>query len=125
MIVDDSILARKALEKSLSGDPEISIVGMASNGKEALQRIPEFQPEVMTCDLEMPEMDGVETLMHVRKQFPQVKVIILSSLTQPNSPKEAICKNLGASAVLAKPKEHSNLKISERKDELLETIKRV
>ena len=123
MIIDDSLLARKAIETVLEEDPEISIVGSAPNGKVALPLIAEHKPQVVTCDLEMPEMDGVHTLMEIRKQFPQVKVIILSSLSQPNSPKEKLCRNLGAYAVLAKPMENSNIRLAEQKVELLAKIK--
>jgi len=123
MIIDDSILARKALEKTFQTDPEFEVVGMAGNGREALEKIPQCTPTVVTCDLEMPVMDGVETLMHLRQKHPGLKVVILSSLTQPNSKKEQICKNLGAHAVLAKPMEHSNLKVAEKGLEILSTIK--
>ncbi len=125
MIIDDSLLARKAIETAIEGDPEISIVGTAPNGKVALPLIGEHKPQVVTCDLEMPEMDGVHTLMEIRKQYPQVKVIILSSIVQPNSPKEKLCRNLGAHAVLAKPIQNSNMGAAEQKEELLAKIKGV
>jgi two-component system chemotaxis response regulator CheB len=124
LIVDDSLLARNAIQRALEQDPEIQVVGMASNGEEALEKIADLNPSVMTCDMEMPVMDGVQTLMQVRKQYPAVKVIVLSSLTQPNSTKEQICRNLGAFAVMAKPVRQSNLNAVTDGGELLQHIRR-
>jgi two-component system chemotaxis response regulator CheB len=124
LIVDDSLLARNAIQRALEQDPEIRVVGMASNGEEALEKIADLNPSVMTCDMEMPVMDGVQTLMQVRKQYPGVKVIVLSSITQPNSTKEQICRNLGAFAVMAKPVRQSNLNAVTDGDELLQHIRR-
>lgn len=123
LIVDDSLLARNAIQRALEQDPEVQVVGTAGNGEEALDKIADLQPAVLTCDMEMPVMDGVQTLMQVRKQYPHIKVIVLSSLTQPNSQKEQICKNLGAFAVMAKPVKQSNLNAITDGSELLHNIR--
>lgn len=122
MIVDDSLLARNAIQQALEGDPQIMVVGTTSNGEEALNRMMELKPAVITCDMEMPVMDGVQTLMQVRSHHPHVRVIVLSSLTQPNSVKEQLCHNLGAFAVLAKPQKHSNLNAVENAGDLIQAI---
>jgi two-component system chemotaxis response regulator CheB len=124
LIVDDSLLARNAIQRALEQDAEVQVVGTAGNGEEALDLIADLQPSVMTCDMEMPVMDGVQTLMQVRKQYPHIKVIVLSSLTQPNSTKEQICRNLGAYAVMAKPVKQSNLNAITDGTELLQHIRR-
>jgi len=124
LIVDDSLLARNAIQRALEQDPEVQVVGLAANGEEALDKIAELSPAVMTCDMEMPVMDGVQTLMQVRKQYPEIKVIVLSSITQPNSTKEQICRNLGAYAVMAKPVKQSNLNAITDGTELLQHIRR-
>ncbi|MDH4120863.1 MAG: response regulator [Deltaproteobacteria bacterium] len=109
LICDDSFLARKAIKRIIEQDPTIQVVAEAKNGKEALTLAQEHQPEVMTCDMEMPVMDGIQTLMEIRKVLPRIKVIVLSSITQPQSEKEKLCRSLGAYAVIAKPVEHSDL----------------
>lgn len=124
MIVDDSFLARTAIEKVLKTDANIEVVGMAANGKEALELIPVLKPTVITCDMEMPVMDGIQTLMAVRKQFPEIKVIVLSSITQEHSAKTLLCKNLGAFEIMAKPEAHSNLMAADNSDQLIENIHR-
>jgi len=124
MIVDDSLLARNAIQRALEVDKHIEIVGTAGHGMEALQKIPALLPDVMTCDMEMPEMDGVQTLMSVRKQFPKVKVIVLSSITQPNSAKEQLCRNLGAFAVMAKPVKNPNMNAITDGTDLIQNIHR-
>ena len=124
LIVDDSLLARKAIERVLQTDKEIDVVGTAVDCREALDKISELKPSVITCDMEMPVMDGVQTLMHMRKEFPHVKVIVLSSLTQPDSIKERLCRNLGAFVVMAKPKMHSDMNAAGDANELIRNIRR-
>lgn len=123
MVIDDSLLARKAIENMLGEDPGIEVVVTANNGRDALSKIGSFSPDVVTCDLEMPVMDGVQTLMNLRRDYPDIRVIILSSIAQPDSEKEQLCRNLGAHAVLAKPTEHSNLRVVEKRNELLSAVK--
>ncbi|MBI4083480.1 MAG: response regulator [Candidatus Lambdaproteobacteria bacterium] len=125
LIVDDSMLARKSIEAALAEAPGVQVVGMAGNGEEGLQKMAALKPSLVTCDIEMPVMDGIQMLMQLRKHFPQVKVIMLSSLTQPNSKKEQLCRNLGAHAVLAKPMEHSNVRAASNRAELLATVQRL
>lgn len=82
LVVDDSVVIRRLVSQALSEDPGIEVVGVASNGVLALQRIPQLNPDVITLDVEMPEMDGLETLKHVRRDFPNVRVIMFSTLTR-------------------------------------------
>lgn len=81
-IVDDAPFIRKAMARVLSADPEIEIVGEASNGMEALETIGAARPDVVTLDVNMPGIDGLTTLRELRKRYPQVAVVMLSSLTQ-------------------------------------------
>ena len=65
LIVDDSAVIRKVLSNMLASDPEIVVAGTAGNGHQALARIPEARPDLITLDIEMPGMDGLETLVEI------------------------------------------------------------
>ena len=71
LIVDDSTVIRRLLTDSLSSDPEIEIVGTAPNGKIALAKLPQLTPDVVTLDIEMPEMDGLEATRMICAQWPK------------------------------------------------------
>ncbi|MGQ9499841.1 MAG: protein-glutamate methylesterase/protein-glutamine glutaminase [Dissulfurimicrobium sp.] len=81
LIVDDSLVFRKILAEALDKDHGIRIVGSAANGKEALQLIRTLRPHLVVLDVEMPEMDGLQTLDEIRRQRLDVGVIMFSSLT--------------------------------------------
>jgi two-component system, chemotaxis family, protein-glutamate methylesterase/glutaminase len=82
LVVDDSVVIRRLVTQALSEDPGIEVVGSASNGVLALQRIPQLNPDVITLDVEMPEMDGLETLAHVRREYKDLRIIMFSTLTR-------------------------------------------
>lgn len=82
LVVDDSAVIRRVVTQVIEQDPELNVVGTASNGAIALQRIPQLNPDVLTLDIEMPEMDGLETLRRLRREYPQLRVIMLSTLTE-------------------------------------------
>ena len=103
MIVDDSSVVRRAVTDALSTDPGISVVGTASNGKIALQRIMQWNPEVLILDLEMPESDGFELLRALRADFPNIRTIMFSSATQKGASQTIEALSLGASDYVAKP----------------------
>jgi two-component system, chemotaxis family, protein-glutamate methylesterase/glutaminase len=99
MIVDDSPMMRLIIQSMLSDDPSLRLVGTASNGREALDKLPTLEPDLILLDIEMPEMSGLDFLRKARAQT-QAKVIVLSSLADEAS-KEALA--LGADAVISKP----------------------
>lgn len=78
LIVDDQNLTHKLIETYLKPEAEINIVGFASNGREAIEKIPRFQPDVVLMDVEMPIMDGLSATRIITQQFPQTKVLILT-----------------------------------------------
>ena len=103
LIVDDSVMVRKAVSDALSKDPEIEIIGTASNGKIALQRISQHQPDVLILDIEMPEADGFFVLGSIRRDYPSLRTIMFSSLTQHGAVKTIEALSLGAHDYVSKP----------------------
>ncbi|MGR5906752.1 response regulator [Bacillus paranthracis] len=81
LLVDDHTVVLKGLAFFLSTQEDIELVGEASNGKEALVKVGETNPDVVLMDLYMPEMDGVETTACIKKEYPDVKVIVLTSFS--------------------------------------------
>src|SRR6266478_372903 len=75
LIVDDSAVIRRVLSDLLASDPEIVVAGTAGNGSQALARIPEISPDLVTLDIEMPGMNGLETLAEIRRLHPKLPVI--------------------------------------------------
>ncbi len=81
LVVDDASMFRRAITEALNKIPDVQVVGSAATGKLALQRIAELEPDVMTLDIDMPGMDGLEVLDALREQGRDVGVIVVSALT--------------------------------------------
>lgn len=81
MVVDDSALYRQLVRNVLRGVSEVEVVGVACSGREALEKIPEMQPDLLTLDVQMPEMNGLELLHEIKRRRLPIKSIMLSSLT--------------------------------------------
>jgi two-component system, chemotaxis family, protein-glutamate methylesterase/glutaminase len=121
IIVDDSAFVRKVVREMLSRSPQIDVVGMARNGEDALQMVEQLNPDVVTCDLVMPEVNGVEFVRRqmVRKPVP---ILILSS-----SPEDAeqVLEALDAGAVdfIQKPTALANDELLFMRDALIQKVK--
>lgn len=103
LVVDDSALVRKILSEGLSKDPMIKVVGAAVDPYQARDMIIKLRPDVMTLDVEMPKMDGVEFLKKLMPQFP-IPTIMVSSLTQRGAKITLDALEAGAVDLVAKPK---------------------
>lgn len=104
LIVDDSAIVRKVFSEELIKDPDIEVVGTASNPYIARDKIVKLKPDVITLDIEMPMMDGITFLEKLMKHYP-MPVIIVSSLTNNNAGLAMKAMELGAVEVLSKPGE--------------------
>jgi two-component system, chemotaxis family, protein-glutamate methylesterase/glutaminase len=104
LVVDDSALMRKLIPMILERDPQIEVVGTAMDGAFALKKIAELQPDVVTLDLEMPRMDGIETLRTIMRHVP-LPVIVFSTHSKEGAYSTFKALALGAIDFVAKPKE--------------------
>ncbi len=103
LIVDDSVVFRKVLSDLLASDPEIVVAGTAGNGSQALARIAEIKPDVVTLDVDMPGMNGMEALVEIRKLYAKLPVIMFSALTERGATATLDALARGASDYVAKP----------------------
>lgn len=103
LLVDDSAVIRRAITSMLSSDPEIMVVGNAGNGTQALERIPRLKPDLIILDIEMPGMDGLETLVEIRKLYRKLPVIMFSTLTERGAAATLDALARGASDYMTKP----------------------
>jgi two-component system chemotaxis response regulator CheB len=104
LVVDDSALMRKLIPLILERDPDIEVVGTAMDGAFALKKIAELQPDVVTLDLEMPRMDGIETLRTIMRNAP-LPVIVFSTHSKEGAYSTFKALALGAIDFVAKPKD--------------------
>ena len=103
LIVDDTIVYRKIVSDILAEIPDIEVVGTASNGKIALSKIATLEPDLITLDIEMPEVNGIEVLAHIRKEKWDVGAIVLSTLTHEGGDMTITALELGAFDFIPKP----------------------
>lgn len=107
LIVDDSSIMRRTIERHLS-DQDIEIVGMAGNGKEALEMVSTHAPDAVTLDITMPEMDGLSCLEKIMEIAPSTRVMIITALSDKLTGLQALDK--GARGYLYKPVNSNDLK---------------
>ena len=103
LVVDDSAVMRRIIATALSKHPQLAVVGYAANGLQAIARVRELQPDVLTLDMDMPELDGLGALREIRKGSPNLPIIMFSTLTQPGAPASALALAAGASDYVCKP----------------------
>jgi two-component system chemotaxis response regulator CheB len=103
LIVDDSVVIRRIVSDIISGDPDLEVAGVAANGRIALDKIPQTNPDIVTLDVEMPEMDGLQALKGLSKTYPRLPVIMFSTLTERGSTATIDALSLGASDYVTKP----------------------
>jgi two-component system chemotaxis response regulator CheB len=103
LVVDDSVVVRRMVSDALSADPQLEVVGAAANGKIALAKIPQVNPDIIILDVEMPELDGLATLERIRKSLPALPVIMYSTLTRRGAEATLDALAKGATDYVTKP----------------------
>ncbi len=103
LVVDDTIIYRKVVSDILDELPDVEVVGVAHNGKIALSKISFLKPDLLTLDIEMPEMNGIEVLDHIKKGNLPTGAIVLSTLTQNGADMTMRALDLGAFDFIPKP----------------------
>jgi two-component system chemotaxis response regulator CheB len=123
LVVDDSAVVRHLVSEMISGDPDLEVVGTASNGRIALEKIRQLAPDVVTLDVDMPVLDGLETLRTLRAENPVLPVLMLSSLTRQGASLTLDCLYHGATDYVAKPSAADVDALARLRAELLPRIK--
>jgi two-component system chemotaxis response regulator CheB len=124
LVVDDSAFMRKAISLMLESDPEIEVVGMASNGEDGIEMALKLKPDVITLDIEMPRMDGLTALKRIMSENP-TPVMMISSLTTEGAEATLEALTLGAVDFIPKQLSFVALDIVKIKEELLAKIKHI
>lgn len=122
LVVDDSPVVRQTLTEIFNSDPEIEVMGTASDPYVAVRRIKDELPDVVSLDIEMPRMDGLTFLRKVMAQHP-LPVVMISTLTESGSDKAMEALAYGAAEVVAKPKIHTRELLQESTIMLCDAIK--
>lgn len=108
LVADDAVVVRRLLTEAISQDPQLEVAAAAANGKLALQRLAQVQPDAVVLDVDMPEMDGIATLKELRKLYPKLPVIMFSAHTDKGAATAIEALISGASDCLGKPTDLPN-----------------
>jgi two-component system chemotaxis response regulator CheB len=125
LVVDDSVVIRRLVTHALGEDQSLDVVGSAPNGAIGLARIPQINPDVVTLDIEMPEMDGLEMLRQIRKTYKDLRVIMFSTLTERGASATMEALSLGADDYVTKASNAGSLdrSMATLRSELIPKIK--
>jgi two-component system chemotaxis response regulator CheB len=103
MVVDDSVVVRKIVTDVLSEDPMINVVGTAPNGRLAVAKLEQLKPDLITMDIEMPDMNGIEAVRAIRATRSRVPIIMFSTLTERGASATLDALSAGANDYVTKP----------------------
>ena len=121
LVVDDSAFMRKLITDFLSSSEHLEVVATARNGKDALEKIEKYKPDVVTLDVEMPVLNGIEALKAIMENSP-LPVIMLSSTTKEGAENTILAMNYGAIDFIAKPSGAISLDLHKVKEELVAKV---
>lgn len=122
LVVDDSAFMRRVIGEAIASQPDMELVGTAINGLDALLKVERMQPDVLTLDIEMPEMDGLTALRHLMARYPR-PVVMLSSVTHAGAAATIRALTIGAVDFVGKPSGSISLDFQRVRDELLTKIR--
>jgi two-component system chemotaxis response regulator CheB len=122
LIVDDSAFMRKVLEEIIRTDSRLEVVGQAKDGREAITMAQSLQPDVMTMDLNMPRMDGLQATQHIMTQNPR-PILIVSSESRQGAASTLRALELGAIDFVTKPSSGIDLDMKNVSEELLSKLR--
>ncbi len=122
LVVDDSFLMRRIISDVVNSDPQLEVVGKAKNGKEALEMLAAFNPDVVTLDINLPERNGIDVLTDIMRIKP-TKVIMLSAYTRVGASATIKALELGAVDFIAKPSGEISLGLKKLRSEIIDKIK--
>ncbi|OUL23716.1 chemotaxis response regulator protein-glutamate methylesterase [Nostoc sp. 106C] len=125
LVVDDAVVVRSRVSKILSSDSELEVVGVAANGRIALAKIPQVNPDVIVLDVEMPDLNGLETLAAIREIYSHLPVIMFSTSTRTGATATLEALSLGASDYATKPSNLGSVEATNQhiREELIPKIK--
>ena len=122
LVVDDSAFMRRVIGEAIGSQPDLELAGVAHNGLDALLKVEHLQPDVVTLDVEMPEMDGLTALRHLMARYRR-PVLMLSSMTQEGATTTLRALSMGAVDFVAKPSGSISLDFHRVREELLHKIR--
>jgi two-component system chemotaxis response regulator CheB len=122
LIVDDSSFMRKAIKGMIDDDPAIDVIDVARDGREAVQKVKELRPDVVTLDVEMPVMDGLTALKHIMEECP-TPVLMLSSITEEGAQTTFNALDIGAVDFIPKHLDDFSFNIFKIKQGIVDKIK--
>ena len=122
LVTDDSAFMRRAIRQMLEEEPDIEVVAVAHDGKMAIDYAKQYEPDVITLDIEMPIMDGLTALRHIMRQTP-TQVLMISSLTTEGSVASLQALRMGAADVIAKEHSTCAANILEIKEHLVTCVR--
>src|SRR5438270_14087051 len=122
LVVDDSAFMRRVIGEAIASQPDMLLAGTAHSGLDALLKIEQLQPDVVTLDVEMPEMDGLTALRHMMARYPR-PVVMLSTQTQEGAATTLRALSIGAVDFVAKPSGAIALDFHRDREELLRKVR--
>jgi len=103
LVVDDSVVIRRLVTDVLSAHPQVEVVGIAQNGRVAVEKVAELSPDAVTMDIEMPEMNGIQAVRALRRTHPRLPIVMFSTLTERGASATLDALAAGASDYVTKP----------------------
>ncbi|MAX24404.1 MAG: chemotaxis response regulator protein-glutamate methylesterase [Phycisphaeraceae bacterium] len=122
LVVDDSAFMRNAIRSMLESDESIRVMATGRNGMDAIKLTQQFQPDILTLDIEMPEMDGLTACRQIKRLCPDTRILMVSSLTTEGSHVTLQALRYGADDFIAKDQSQISLDIKHIRDDLLAKV---